>query len=786
MIDRRTKAKTGQGIHEMDRQKRISNKKGHGLILLALIGATAWLCLFMYNRRGQEAAPGLFYDAEFKHVVTSILHVPEDTPEEQLLPLMEQTESLCLYGGIKSLEDLKYFPSLKLLSLNQGNQYKYQSYYSEPVEPLSLEDVSGIRYATELEHLDIFNQSLGDLVILEHLDKLESLDLNNCSFTNPEVIGTLTSLTDLKLWRNSLTYLGFLDHLVNLRTLDLLENSTTYTGYEVLGNLTRMEDLFLCNAGINNIKFVSNMPDLKEIGVLDSAVWDISHLSGHKKLEMITFIDNDIDDISALKDLKSLKYLTIQGGSVSDLSPLANTKELRSLSIDNNKVTDVSPLSGLPELSYLSMAGNPVDDISPLLRCKKLSGLVMDRCVTERLQDIMPLSQIPNVSIHSIDEKRDLETSFLLDESMAEDEEMEIWCDENLYSLRYYKLDGVSYGDIDMDGIEEAAIVLSYGTEGLPPQSDSRTYPWKQMVMVLKRDSTGEFHLMEEMDIRKPRGICGNRDDYNYTSVLLKNGYLLIQETSGNSRARDWCTVTRYYGFENGKTSLLQSNQYKRTEESNIVDPGSGDHVIMTNVSEGIREEFLLSYGEDAYRSAPWKKLPVVRDCPPDVVFYDGDGINVTVSPDGFNWNYMEEGERKREQDTRYEWKPSAKSPKAPIHPLSPMGADNRSINVLPMAKAEDGTEHPVEFYLDSQIAPDQLIVYEWLFKEKSDDGMGYYMQPWPESELSPDLSNDMPVTVSLKPGRLYEIVAVWDGKNLERNGYSGEAQYLLETGTRR
>lgn len=512
---------------------------------MVLMATAALLCLLMLYGKRQKEASDFFYDNEFGDIVKHNLQVPADTPEEELLSLMEQTESLYLFGGIKSLEDLKYFPNLKILSLQLSNQNQYPPYHSNSPERLSLDDVSGIRY------------------------------------------------------------------------------------------------------------------------------------------------------------------------------------------------------------------------------------------VIERIQDIRPLMQIPNVSLHSDDEKTDFKIACSLDESMIENKEMELWCEENLNMLRYYKLDDVSYGDIDGDGIEDAAIVLSYGTEERT-QSDSETYPWKQKVLVLKRDSSGALHQIEELEVGKRKGIGGYGEDYAYTNTLLRNGCLLIQETCGNTWSDKWQTDTKYYGYENGKIRQFQSNQYNYGGESYVTDPNTTDRVIMTNVKEGNREEFLLAYDVNDPLSKCWRKIPKVRNCPPDVVFFDRDGTNVLVSPDGFSWNYLANGERNREQDTSFQWKPSAKSPKEPVHPLFPPGAANRPRDSLSLSKAEPAGS--VEFYLNCDVCPNRLTVYEWLFEEKAKDGAGYYRQPWPDSEVSPDLSDGMPVTVSLKPGRLYEIVMVWDGENLEKNGFSGESQYLLET----
>lgn len=172
---------------------------------------------------------------------------------------------------------------------------------------------------------------------------------------------------------------------------------------------------------------------------------------------------------------------------------------------------------------------------------------------------------------------------------------------------------------------------------------------------------------------------------------------------------------------------LLHTNQYNCGGESYLSNPDAVDRVIMTHVKEGNRKEYLLEYDESDIRLEFGIKVPV--------------------------------------------------------------GAPQRSIDSLPVAGTQEETQKGtqkevignIEYYLDCDVIPDRLIVYEWLFRVKIEDGL-YYQQPWPDSQTTLDLTHGMPVTLSLKPERLYEIVAVWDGGNLEKNGFSGEAQYLLET----
>lgn len=187
-----------------------------------------------------------------------------------------------------------------------------------------------------------------------------------------------------------------------------------------------MESLTLYNPGISHMEFVRNMPDLREIRVIGGSVSDIAPLSGHEKLESISLDENESKDLSTLKGLKRLKRLSINDNYVLEISSLKAMSELRYLSMENNKVADISPLKNLPELSIVYLGGNPIEDISLLPQFEKLTTLSMVRYVTERISDIVPLLHIPNVLLFSHAERMDQRTAFSQDESMAENEEVEI------------------------------------------------------------------------------------------------------------------------------------------------------------------------------------------------------------------------------------------------------------------------------------------------------------------------------------------------------------------------
>ena len=76
-------------------------------------------------------------------------------------------------------------------------------------------------------------------------------------------------------------------------------------------------------------------------------------------------------------------------------------------------------------------------------------------------------------------------------------------------------------------------------------------------------------------------------------------------------------------------------------------------------------------------------------------------------------------------------------------------------------------------FYVISWIVtPDKLTVREWDISKLGD------------TEAAPDAENtyEDATMAELKPGKVYELTAVWDEEKLDQNQFYGEASYTLLT----
>lgn len=97
----------------------------------------------------------------------------------------------------------------------------------------------------------------------------------------------------------------------------------------------------------------------------------------------------------------------------------------------------------------------------------------------------------------------------------------------------------------------------------------------------------------------------------------------------------------------------------------------------------------------------------------------------------------------------------------------SPLDSQSEDTLVLPRYNQMDW----VDYLVSCPVTPDRFLVREWDRTSASADN------PEPLSTES----YDQP-TLPLKPGRIYEITAVWEEEKLEERGFCGNASYHLLT----
>jgi len=230
-----------------------------------------------------------------------------------------------------------------------------------------ISDLTGLEYATNIEHLDIRSNDVSDLSTL----------------CDPDTGVGLRNLT-------------YLDLSYNHR----IDYTTHWANKAILRGLTDLTELYLENTGIgNNLSALGGLTNLEILDLSYNGIDDISPLydtathSGLTNLTELYLNDNQITDISVLTGLRNLKVLDLSNNrwtqvvgmtftfGLSDISPLYNEAiglgltNLQELYLNNNKITDISALAGLINLKVLDLSYNRwmnsfealgLSDISPL------------------------------------------------------------------------------------------------------------------------------------------------------------------------------------------------------------------------------------------------------------------------------------------------------------------------------------------------------------------------------------------------------------------------------------
>ena len=138
-------------------------------------------------------------------------------------------------------------------------------------------DLTGLEYALNLEHLDLYMHLISDLRPLEKLAKLRSVWLAGNKISN---IRPLTSLPleRLDLGGNPITDFTPLAELTSLTRLDFWGNGLGDNNLHLITGLTQLTQLDLRNNQISNITSLTKLVNLKKLQLKGNPISDTSPL----------------------------------------------------------------------------------------------------------------------------------------------------------------------------------------------------------------------------------------------------------------------------------------------------------------------------------------------------------------------------------------------------------------------------------------------------------------------------------------------------------------------------
>lgn len=267
------------------------------------------------------------------------------------------------------------------------------SVYHIRVESADVEDLTGLRFATNLHSLWARRNEIADLSPLADASSLLRLEVSSNRVADIAALAGLTQLTELFLHWNRIADISALSALTRLTQLTIGENDI-----EDLSPLSGMTELQFLGAAGNRIATVAPLSALSGLRILllsSNEIVDVSPLSGLVGLTNLQLGSNDIFDISPLASLAGLTTLHAGSNDIFDIRPLAGLTQLTSLWLGGNHITDLAPLSGLMELSDLHLSANYIVDVSPLA---ELEGLDSLRITHNDIEDIGALESLTGLT----------------------------------------------------------------------------------------------------------------------------------------------------------------------------------------------------------------------------------------------------------------------------------------------------------------------------------------------------------------------------------------------------
>ena len=167
--------------------------------------------------------------------------------------------------------------------------------------PTDTQDLSDIRYLTNLEKLTVPERKLDSLGWLSSLNYLKELDLSGCSFPASElgILGGFQDLEKLSLAGCGLSTIADLSGTVKLTYLDLSGN--TLRNLESLTQMTDLQELYLQNNAVTALDQLASLGELTKLDISYNSVTDLSPLAACPKLAWLNAGNNQIARLDGIE-----------------------------------------------------------------------------------------------------------------------------------------------------------------------------------------------------------------------------------------------------------------------------------------------------------------------------------------------------------------------------------------------------------------------------------------------------------------------------------------------------
>ena len=279
--------------------------------------------------------------------------------------------------GAENLKDLRHMAFLEKLTIADG-----------PTNQLS--NISGLANLTELTITDT-TVSSEELPVIAQLPNITKLTMRRCSLSTLAGLESATTLTHLDLGNNTIGDITPLSKLTKLKELNL-----TYNGLTDVSVLSSLKAITVLDVSHNEITTLSPITGLERLQKLNAGTNLLAEINGFEKFKELTDLDltvNQITDVSPLYSCTELKVLNISENAISDISGFSALVKLAELRFAKNKVSKLPEFPKDCELVHIDGSDNNIDTLVPLGGLQKLNNVFMDR--NQGISSVSALADCP-------------------------------------------------------------------------------------------------------------------------------------------------------------------------------------------------------------------------------------------------------------------------------------------------------------------------------------------------------------------------------------------------------
>lgn len=286
--------------------------------------------------------------------------------------------------------------------------------------PEDTQDLSDLRYLTNLERLAIPERRLDSLSFLSSLGYLKELDLSGCRFpaADLEILTGLQDLEKLNLAGCGLSTIAELSGADNLIYLDL--SSNTLRNLEPLTTMTALQELYLQHNAVTALDQLSSLTSLEKLDISYNSVTVLSPLAACPKLSWLNAGNNQIAQLEGIENFSSLTHLMLDHNLLTNVNIIRKLTGLNVLNLSNNAISNIDSLASLvnltelycahnelvhlpvwPEstpLTILDISHNQIGSLSPLAKLEDLTYVYCDYNWLTSLNDIAGCYRLVMVS----------------------------------------------------------------------------------------------------------------------------------------------------------------------------------------------------------------------------------------------------------------------------------------------------------------------------------------------------------------------------------------------------